>query len=61
MKLTSQATTFDLAGQFYLSEESVGLNRAEATLPRLQALNPSVMVHAGTYCISENLEVWLIF
>ena len=45
---TKAATNIDLGGQFYLSEEHIGQNRAEATLPLLQALNPTVAVTASS-------------
>ena len=49
-------TTIDLGGQFYLSEASVGQNRAEATLPLLQALNPAVAVTSITSPI-DNMDL----
>ncbi|CAZ81500.1 unnamed protein product [Tuber melanosporum] len=38
----------DLGSQFFISEESVGLNRAEAAAPALQRLNPRVAVNIDT-------------
>lgn len=43
---SKNVTTMDLGGQFYLAEDQIGQNRAEATLPRLKALNPTVRVNA---------------
>ena len=41
---TRACTPQDLGGNFYLSQASVGLNRAEQTLPALRDLNPTVSV-----------------
>jgi ubiquitin-activating enzyme E1 len=38
----------DLSAQFYLTEEDVGQNRAEACKERLQDLNNAVEVSAST-------------
>merc|ERR1711871_1290714 len=54
---TKPTTTIDLGGQFYLSEASLGSNRAEATLPLLKALNPTVTVEACTANLLEKQEV----
>ena len=54
---TKATSTIDLGGQFYLSERHVGQNRAEATLPSLQALNPTVMVGASTGTLLEQPEL----
>ncbi|MCJ1307547.1 hypothetical protein MMC25_001193 [Agyrium rufum] len=35
-------TEEDLASQFFISEENIGMNRAEAALPAVQRLNPRV-------------------
>ncbi|XP_069738900.1 ubiquitin-like modifier-activating enzyme 1 [Phaenicophaeus curvirostris] len=44
----------DLASQFYLREEDVGQNRAEATLPRLAELNAYVAVSSARQPLSED-------
>ena len=41
---TAKATYRDLSGQFYLAEEDVGKNRAEASLNKIQQLNYYVKV-----------------
>uniref|UniRef100_A0A663FIF7 E1 ubiquitin-activating enzyme n=1 Tax=Aquila chrysaetos chrysaetos TaxID=223781 RepID=A0A663FIF7_AQUCH len=45
----------DLASQFYLREEDVGQNRAEATLPRLAELNAYVAVTSTRQPLSQEL------
>ncbi|NXN91286.1 UBA1 enzyme, partial [Rhinopomastus cyanomelas] len=45
----------DLASQFYLREEDVGQNRAEATLPRLAELNSYVAVSSTREPLSPEL------
>ncbi|CAM9105014.1 unnamed protein product [Bubo scandiacus] len=45
----------DLASQFYLREEDVGQNRAEATLPRLAELNAYVAVSSTRQPLSQDL------
>uniref|UniRef100_A0A8V5GU61 E1 ubiquitin-activating enzyme n=1 Tax=Melopsittacus undulatus TaxID=13146 RepID=A0A8V5GU61_MELUD len=45
----------DLASQFYLREEDVGQNRAEATLPRLAELNSYVAVSSSREPLSQEL------
>jgi ubiquitin-activating enzyme E1 len=45
----------DLSSQFYLKEDDVGKNRAEACLERLKELNTAVSVTAITEPISEKL------
>ncbi|NXN46379.1 UBA1 enzyme, partial [Rhinoptilus africanus] len=45
----------DLASQFYLREEDVGQNRAEATLPRLAELNAYVAVTSTRQPLSQDL------
>ncbi|KAM4643666.1 LOW QUALITY PROTEIN: ubiquitin-like modifier-activating enzyme 1 [Amazona ochrocephala] len=45
----------DLASQFYLREEDVGQNRAEATLPRLAELNSYVAVSSSQEPLSQEL------
>ncbi|KAK9246370.1 hypothetical protein V1506DRAFT_535356 [Lipomyces tetrasporus] len=41
-------TPLDLGGQFLLEESDVGSNKAEALLPRIQRLNPRVIVTADS-------------
>ncbi|KAL1957651.1 hypothetical protein VTO42DRAFT_5628 [Malbranchea cinnamomea] len=38
----------DLGAQFFLSEENIGQNRAEAAAPRIQQMNPRVQLHVDT-------------
>lgn len=38
----------DLGSQFYLSEETLGKNRAEVSLPKLKELNPYVTIQQAT-------------
>ncbi|MCJ1282987.1 hypothetical protein MMC26_002314 [Xylographa opegraphella] len=38
----------DLGAQFFISEQHIGVNRAEAALPQIQKLNPRVALHAVT-------------
>ncbi|MCJ1354347.1 MAG: hypothetical protein MMC33_004335 [Icmadophila ericetorum] len=38
----------DLGAQFFLSEEHIGMRRAEAALPQIQKLNSRVKLHADT-------------
>ncbi|XP_068026605.1 LOW QUALITY PROTEIN: ubiquitin-like modifier-activating enzyme 1 [Melanerpes formicivorus] len=45
----------DLASQFYLREEDVGRNRAEASLPRLAELNAYVGVSSCTQPLTQDL------
>ncbi|ETO76461.1 hypothetical protein F444_08145 [Phytophthora nicotianae P1976] len=50
----SQAVTpAAIATQFFLSEEDIGKNRAEACLPRVQELNPLVQVSSETKPLDE--------
>ncbi|KAM6226124.1 ubiquitin-like modifier-activating enzyme 1, partial [Porphyrio hochstetteri] len=49
------ATWPDLASQFYLREEEVGQNRAEASLPRLAELNAYVAVTSTRQPLSQDL------
>jgi ubiquitin-activating enzyme E1 len=50
----SRATSLeDLAAQFYLTEEDVGTNRAEACKDKLQELNGAVAVSASTAELTE--------
>ncbi|MCJ1416049.1 hypothetical protein MMC32_002384 [Xylographa parallela] len=44
-------TEDDLGAQFFISEQHIGLNRAEAALPQIQKLNPRVALHAVTSSI----------
>jgi hypothetical protein len=43
---TEVVTALDLSAQFYLSEASIGANRAEACVAAVAELNPSVAVSA---------------
>eukprot|EP00656_Telonema_subtile_P027962 TRINITY_DN3018_c0_g1_i2.p1 TRINITY_DN3018_c0_g1~~TRINITY_DN3018_c0_g1_i2.p1 ORF type:complete len:1067 (-),score=139.23 TRINITY_DN3018_c0_g1_i2:1111-4311(-) len=53
---TTTTSAADLGGNFYLSESSLGFNRAEQTLPALRNLNPSVSVTlAAAVPLCENL------
>lgn len=45
----------DLGAQFYLTEEDVGKNRAEACKEKLQELNTAVTVTASTADLDEAL------
>lgn len=38
-------TEDDLGAQFFISEEDIGKNRAEAAVPEMQKLNPRVNIH----------------
>jgi molybdopterin/thiamine biosynthesis adenylyltransferase len=44
----------DLAPNFYLSADSIGQNRASASLPQLRSLNSGVIVSATTEPLSES-------
>ena len=44
----------DLSAQFYLTEEDVGKNRAEACKDRLQELNKAVAVACSTSDLTED-------
>lgn len=44
----------DLSAQFYLTEENIGANRADASLPRLAELNPYVPVAAYSGKLTED-------
>ena len=44
----AEATQRDLSAQFYLTEEDIGKNRAEACRDKLQELNTAVAVSAST-------------
>ncbi|KAI5806538.1 hypothetical protein DFH27DRAFT_498097 [Peziza echinospora] len=46
-------TEDDLSSQFFVQEEHLGQNRAEAAAPAIQRLNPRVAVHTDTSKISE--------
>ncbi len=48
------ATLHDLATQFYLTEEDVGRNRAEACQEKLQELNTAVKVSASTAELTDD-------
>lgn len=47
-------TLTDLASQFFVSENDVGKNRAEATLNKLQELNPLVTISVKT----NHVDTW---
>jgi hypothetical protein len=51
---TSAVAIRDLSAQFYLAEEDVGRNRAEACAPKLHELNPAVAVSAHTAPLTED-------
>ena len=50
---SKHVTLADVNGNFYLSPEDVGRNRAESTLSKLQLLNPAVTVRARTDDLSN--------
>ncbi|RPB26772.1 hypothetical protein L211DRAFT_835105 [Terfezia boudieri ATCC MYA-4762] len=41
-------TEDDLASQFFIQEEHIGMNRAEAAAPSIRKLNPRVTIHTDT-------------
>ncbi|KAF3406854.1 DNA damage tolerance protein RHC31 [Talaromyces pinophilus] len=41
-------TEIDLCAQFFVSEEHVGQNRAQAAAPQVRAMNPRVQLHIDT-------------
>ncbi|KAL3706590.1 E1 ubiquitin-activating protein aos1 [Talaromyces marneffei ATCC 18224] len=41
-------TEADLCAQFFVSEEHVGQNRAQAAAPQVRAMNPRVQLHVNT-------------
>ncbi|KAL7270490.1 E1 ubiquitin-activating protein aos1 [Rhizina undulata] len=43
----------DLGAQFFIGEEHVGMNRAEAAAPAIQRLNPRVPVHVDTERVQD--------
>ncbi|GLC36229.1 E1 ubiquitin-activating protein [Pleodorina starrii] len=51
---TATVTLSDLSAQFYLSEQDVGRNRAEACREKLQELNTSVAVHAAAGPLTDD-------
>ena len=51
---TKAAEIGDLASQFYLTEENIGQNRAEASLSKLAELNHHVSVSASKEELTEN-------
>lgn len=51
---TEKVEKTDLAAQFYLTDDDIGKNRAEACLARLQELNTHVEVSSSTAAISES-------
>ncbi len=51
---TKQTELQDLGAQFFLSEESIGKNRAEACRAQLQELNTAVEVSASTAELTED-------
>eukprot|EP00894_Picocystis_sp_ML_P004469 jgi/Pico_ML_1/54986/g113.t1 len=52
---TKEVSLWDLSAQFYLNEEDVGKNRAEACLARLRELNTAVSVRACNRNLDESL------
>lgn len=52
---TAKVTALDLASQFYVTEEDVGKNRAEACVRRLKELNPSVVVDVEEGEVTDKL------
>lgn len=50
---TENATTLDLSSQYYLTEESIGKNRAEACFNKLSELNSYVKVNVFTGELDE--------
>lgn len=52
---TATVAIRDLGAQFYLTEADVGSNRAQATLHRLQDLNPAVHFTAVTTPVTEEM------
>lgn len=46
-------TQLDFASQFFVPRDELGKNRAEASLPRAQALNPMVSLTADTSSLSD--------
>ena len=49
-------TDDDLAAQFFVSEEHIGQNRAEAALPQLRKLNPRVALFADPGAAADKFE-----
>ena len=49
----AEATQRDLSTQFYLTEEDIGKNRAEACKDKLQELNTAVAVAASTADLTD--------
>ncbi|KAH8702582.1 putative SUMO activating enzyme [Talaromyces proteolyticus] len=41
-------TEMDLGAQFFVSEETIGQNRAQAAAPQVRAMNPRVQLHIDT-------------
>ncbi|CAI4226473.1 unnamed protein product [Auanema sp. JU1783] len=52
---TKKATWSDLSAQYYLTEEDIGVNRAEASFERLAGLNDSVTCQIITDPLTEEL------
>ena len=52
---TAACELSDLGAHFYLTEDDVGKNRAEACAAKLQELNPAVEVNVVTADISDDL------
>lgn len=48
-------TEDDLCSQFFVSQEHLGQNRAEAALPQIQKLNPRVQLFSDSHPISTKL------
>ncbi|KAL9128661.1 MAG: hypothetical protein Q9217_002689 [Psora testacea] len=52
----------DLGSQFFISEQDVGKNRAEAAAPHLRKLNPRVIVNVDTQNIrAKEMEYYMPF
>ncbi|GFR51131.1 hypothetical protein Agub_g13484 [Astrephomene gubernaculifera] len=51
---TASVTLQDLSAQFYLTEQDVGRNRAEACREKLQELNTGVAVHAASGQLADD-------
>lgn len=48
-------TVGDLSSQFYLTESSIGKNRAEEALPRLKELNERVQIVINNNPVTEDM------
>lgn len=52
---TATVAVRDLGAQFYLTEADIGSNRAQATLHKLQDLNPVVHFEAVTTAVTTEM------